>query len=89
MAEQGLFDLATKGTYDGGFEAFNETLASALKMAEAAHKRAGPALRVCRPASAISTASSAACTLGPHHPRRPAQHGQDGAGDEHRLQRGA
>jgi replicative DNA helicase len=41
MAEQGLFDLATKGTYDGGFEAFNETLASALKMAEAAHKRQG------------------------------------------------
>ncbi|MBK8174035.1 MAG: replicative DNA helicase [Rhodospirillales bacterium] len=41
MAEQGLYDLATKGTYDGGFEAFKQTMISALKMAEAAHKRQG------------------------------------------------
>ncbi len=41
IAEQGLYDLATRGSYDGGFEPFNDTLTSALKLAEAAHKRQG------------------------------------------------
>jgi replicative DNA helicase len=41
MAEQGLYDLATKGSYEGGFEPFSQTLASALNLAEAAHKRQG------------------------------------------------
>jgi replicative DNA helicase len=41
IAEQGLYDLATRGSYEGGLEAFNDTLTSALKMAEAAHKRQG------------------------------------------------
>jgi replicative DNA helicase len=41
MAEQGLFDLATRGAYEGGFEAFDQSMASALDIAEAAHKRQG------------------------------------------------
>ena len=41
IAEQGLYDLATRGSYEGGFEPFNDTLTSALKLAEAAHKRQG------------------------------------------------
>jgi replicative DNA helicase len=41
IAEQSLFDLATTGTYEGGFESFNDTMISALKVAEAAHKRQG------------------------------------------------
>ena len=41
MAEQKLFDLATRGSSEGGFEAFETTLARALEMAEAAHKRDG------------------------------------------------
>ncbi len=40
-AEQGLYDLATKGEYEGGFEPFDTTLDSALRIAEAAHKRDG------------------------------------------------
>lgn len=40
-AEQGLYDLATRGTHDGGFVAFHETMISALHIAEAAHKRQG------------------------------------------------
>jgi replicative DNA helicase len=41
MAEQGLYDLATRGSYEGGFEAFDQSMASALELAEAAHKRQG------------------------------------------------
>ena len=41
MAEQGLYDLATKGSYEGGFESFTDTMTSALRIAEAAHKRQG------------------------------------------------
>ena len=40
-AEQGLYDLATRGSYEGGFEAFTDTMTSALRIAEAAHKRQG------------------------------------------------
>jgi replicative DNA helicase len=40
-AEQGLYDLATRGTYEGGFVPFDETMVSALQIAEAAHKRQG------------------------------------------------
>jgi replicative DNA helicase len=41
LAEQQLFDLATTGTHDGGFESFEESLRNALKIAEAARKRDG------------------------------------------------
>ncbi len=41
VAEQGLYDLAARGGYDGGFEGFTATLTKALKIAEAAHKRQG------------------------------------------------
>lgn len=40
-AEQRLYDLATAGTLDGGFEAFETAMTSALRQAEAAHKRQG------------------------------------------------
>ena len=40
-AEQKLFDLATTGEVEGGFRPFNSVLASAVGMAEAAHKREG------------------------------------------------
>jgi replicative DNA helicase len=40
-AEQSLYDLATRGRYEGDFQAFSDTLVSALTMAEAAHKRQG------------------------------------------------
>jgi len=41
LAEQSLYDLATKGEYEGGFENFEDTLRSALEIAQAAHKREG------------------------------------------------
>ena len=41
MAEQSLYDLASFGTTEGGFEGFSATLVSAINMAEAAHKRQG------------------------------------------------
>ena len=41
MAEQCLYDLASSGTYEGGFEAFGATLVNAINIAEAAHKRQG------------------------------------------------
>jgi replicative DNA helicase len=40
-AEQQLFDLATTGEYEGGFRTFNDVLAAAIDMAEAAYKREG------------------------------------------------
>ncbi len=41
IAEQHLFDLATTGEYEGGFRTFNDVLAAAIEMAEAAYKREG------------------------------------------------
>ena len=40
-AEQNLFDLATTGEREGGFRRFAESLAGAIKLAEAAYKRDG------------------------------------------------
>jgi replicative DNA helicase len=40
-AEQLLYDLATQGDYEGGFQAFKESITEAIKAAEAAHKREG------------------------------------------------
>ncbi len=40
-AEQRLYDLATKGEYEGGFEAFKASMNKALAMAEVAYKREG------------------------------------------------
>ena len=41
VAEQRLYDLATKGDYEGGFKPFKTSIVSAIEMAEAAHKRDG------------------------------------------------
>lgn len=41
VVEQGLYDLATRGSHEGGFESFDRSLASALDIAEAAHQRNG------------------------------------------------
>ncbi len=40
-AEQTLYDLATTGEIEGGFQDFKSTIVSALEMAEIAHKRDG------------------------------------------------
>jgi len=40
-AEQRLYDLATRGEYEGGFTSFRETLTEAINMAQAAHNRDG------------------------------------------------
>ncbi len=40
-AEQHLYDLATKGEYEGGFQTFKETVIEAINIAELAHKREG------------------------------------------------
>ena len=40
-AEQHLFDLATSGQYEGGFQHFHEAMTEAVLMAEAAFKRSG------------------------------------------------
>lgn len=40
-AEQHLYDLATQGDYEGGFEPFKDSLTKAIQMADAAHKRDG------------------------------------------------
>jgi replicative DNA helicase len=39
IAEQGLFELATSGRYDGGFASLDKALADAIDLAEAAYKR--------------------------------------------------
>lgn len=41
QAEQSLYDLATRGEYEGGFKSFNASIEDALEMAEKAHKREG------------------------------------------------
>ncbi len=40
-AEQGLYDLATRGSHEGGFESFENCLTNALEIAQAAHQRNG------------------------------------------------
>src|SRR6201986_893343 len=40
-AEKQLFELAEKGRYDGGFQAFNAATAAAIEMAAEAFKRDG------------------------------------------------
>jgi replicative DNA helicase len=40
-AEQGLYDLATRGEYEGGFQPFKSSVIDAIEMAEKAHKREG------------------------------------------------
>jgi len=40
-AEQHLYDLATTGEYEGGFEPFKTSVIEAINMAETAHKREG------------------------------------------------
>jgi len=45
-AEQRLYDLATVGDYQGGFQDFPSVLTSAIKMAEAAYKRDGQLIGV-------------------------------------------
>ena len=40
-AEQTLYDLATTGEFDGGFQTFKSSIITAIEMAEAAHKRDG------------------------------------------------
>lgn len=41
VAEQSLYDLATSGDYDGGFQPFRDAVVKAIDMAAAAHKRDG------------------------------------------------
>jgi replicative DNA helicase len=41
QAEQTLFDLATRGRSEGGFEPFSACVTEAVRIAEAAHKRQG------------------------------------------------
>ena len=40
-AEQSLYDLATSGNYEGGFQAFKSSVIEAIRLAESAHKREG------------------------------------------------
>lgn len=40
-AEQRLFDLATTGTFEGGFQPFTRSLTAAIEMAELAYQREG------------------------------------------------
>ncbi len=40
-AEQSLYDLATTGNYEGGFQSFKDAVIAAIDMAETAHKRDG------------------------------------------------
>ncbi len=40
-AEQRLYDLATTGEFEGGFQTFKSSIVSAVEMAEAAHRRDG------------------------------------------------
>jgi replicative DNA helicase len=41
QAEQHLYDLATSGEYEGGFQAFKTSVVDAIRQAETAHKREG------------------------------------------------
>ena len=41
IAEQSLYDMATRGEYEGGFETFAVSMNNALQLAEAAQKRQG------------------------------------------------
>jgi len=40
-AEQNLYDLATSGNYEGGFQTFKNSVVDAVRLAETAHKREG------------------------------------------------
>ncbi len=40
-AEEALYDIATKGEYEGGFAPFKDSVLKAINMAEIAHKRDG------------------------------------------------
>jgi len=40
-AEQGLYDLATSGEYEGGFQSFKESVITAIDIATIAHNREG------------------------------------------------
>ncbi len=40
-AEQNLYDLATRGEYEGGFQPFKESVISAIEIATVAHNREG------------------------------------------------
>ncbi|MBN06721.1 MAG: replicative DNA helicase [Rhodospirillaceae bacterium] len=40
-AEQTLYDLATTGEFEGGFQTFKSSIITAIEMAEAAHRRDG------------------------------------------------
>ena len=40
-AEQGLYDLATAGEYEGGFQAFKDSVIAAIDIATVAHNREG------------------------------------------------
>ena len=40
-AEQNLYELATNGKFEGGFQPFKASILTALEMAEGAHKRDG------------------------------------------------
>ncbi|MDA1089754.1 MAG: replicative DNA helicase [Proteobacteria bacterium] len=40
-AEQGLYDLATSGEYEGGFQAFKDSVIAAIDIATIAHNREG------------------------------------------------
>lgn len=40
-AEQGLYDLATSGEYEGGFQAFKDSVIAAIDVATVAHNREG------------------------------------------------
>ena len=41
VAEQNLYDLATRGEYEGGFQPFKESVITAIEMATVAHNREG------------------------------------------------
>ena len=45
-AEQNLYDLATAGSYEGGFRSLTEAVADAVNMAQAAFKRDGKTVGV-------------------------------------------
>ncbi len=61
-AEQKLYELATAGDFEGGFQPFHDAIASAIDMAQSAFQREGRPRPASPPASASSTCCWAGCT---------------------------
>ncbi len=78
-AEKKLFDLATLGEYDSGFQPFNHALKDAIDVAEAAFQKSGKTIGVAHRLRRPRQESRRTPSLRPCRARGPSLDGQDRA----------